>query len=154
MLCKEWKNIPAMFLASKHSASHGTGSLYFFNHKADSAEQMRWQSCKFPKMMICQKLLKMTNQGIQFVHKQQILVLKTFPPICFFCFRWKRRKDEDCQNWYQSNFILNSLVTEKLNQQRHRNWRRKSKAMFPPDNLVLSQHQLRNIYVKNEIQGN
>ena len=73
-----------MFLASKHSASHGTGSLYFFNHKADSAEQMRRQSCKFPKMMICQKLLKMTNQGIQFVHKQQILVLKTFPPICFF----------------------------------------------------------------------
>ena len=38
-----------MFLASKHSASHGTGSLYFFNHKADSAEQMRRQSCKFPK---------------------------------------------------------------------------------------------------------
>ena len=81
-----------MFLASKHSAADGTGSLYFFNHKADSAEQMRRQSCKFPKMMICQKLLKMTNQGIQFVHKQQILVLKTFPPICFFLLQMKKKE--------------------------------------------------------------
>ena len=109
----------------------------------------RWEGkvANFQKMMICQKLLKMTNQGIQFVHKQQILVLKTFPPICFFCFRWKRRKGEDCQNWDQSNFML-SLVTEKIIQQRQRKWRRKSKAMFPPDNLVLSQHQLRNKYMK------
>ena len=65
----------------------------------------------------------------------------------FFCFRWKRRKNEDCQNWEKSNFML-SLVTEKIIQQRHRKWRRKSKAMFPPDNLVLSQHQLRNKYMK------
>ena len=64
----------------------------------------------------------------------------------FFCFRWKRRKGEDCQNWDQSNFML-SLVTEKIIQQRHRKWRRNSKAMFP-DNLVLSQHQLRNKYMK------
>ena len=80
-----------MFLASKHSAPDGTGSLYFFNHKADSAEQMRRQSCKFPKMMICQKLLKMTNQGIQFVYKQQTLVLKTFPPI-FFLLQMKKKE--------------------------------------------------------------